>query len=174
MNSNEIYKNYLEALRERAELENKIENFIERWKNGDTTISNDTVQQTVDKGYQRLEELRKVEAKLHAEYMQQEQMEESKKNADISVQHNLGVRPTQYETNLGVLSSKASESHLIATEKSPEQIEQEKNQLLNTIKARVQSGEITLSEASKLVNDVNISYGFYVQDSEEKQSGMRR
>ncbi len=61
MTSNEIYKNYLKALGERTVLENKIEDFIEKWKNGDTTISNATVQKTVDKGYERLEELKKIE-----------------------------------------------------------------------------------------------------------------
>ena len=61
MTSNEIYKNYLKALGERTVLENKIEDFIEKWKNGDTTISNATVQKTVNKGYERLEELKKIE-----------------------------------------------------------------------------------------------------------------
>lgn len=32
MTSNEIYKNYLKALGERTVLENKIEDFIEKWR----------------------------------------------------------------------------------------------------------------------------------------------
>lgn len=39
MNRNEIYKEYLKALNERVELETKIEDFVEKWKNGETSLS---------------------------------------------------------------------------------------------------------------------------------------
>lgn len=172
MNSNELYRNYLAAEKERIELENKIEEYIEKWKNGETVLSSELVQEAVDKGYIRLEELKKIETKLHLEYMQQEQKEENKRRTDISVEHNFGIRPTDINITGGVLSSNASESHLIAETKSPEQLEQEKNQLLANIKSRVQKGELSLAEASKLANDVNNSYGFY--SNEEKSTGIHR
>lgn len=172
MNSNEIYRKYLEAEKERIALENKIEEYIEKWKNGETVLSNELVQDAVDKGYIRLEELKKTEERIHLEFIQQEKKEENKQNADISIRHNLGVSPTDINITGGILASKASESHLIADTKSPEQLEQEKNQLLATIKSRVQSGELSLAEASKLANDVNISYEFY--SNEEKSTGMHR
>ena len=94
MNSNEIYKNYLNTFNERTVLENRIENLIERWKNKKTTMNNETIQQTIDKGYKRLEELKKSEEKLHTEYMIQVQKEKEKNFADISIQHNLEKKST--------------------------------------------------------------------------------
>ncbi len=176
MTSNEIYKNYLKALGERTVLENKIEDFIEKWKNGDTTISNATVQKTVDKGYERLEELKKIEEELHTEHIAQVQKEKDKKSADINVQHNLGVRPTDTEIIDGVLSSNANASYLIGQQKTPEQLESERIALLNDIKSRVMNHEISLAEASKLTNDVNTAYGFYNNQSEEmlNNNGMHK
>ena len=172
MNSNELYQKYLEAEKERFELENKIESYVEKWKNGETALSNQTIQQAMEKGYERLEGLKRTEAQLHNEYIQQEQKEEAKRGADISVQHNLGIHSDNMNIVGGVLSSNASKSHLIAESKAPGQLEQERQQLLASVKAKVQSGEISLSEASKLVNDVNTSYDFY--SSEEKSIGMKR
>ena len=172
MNSNELYQKYLEAEKERFELENKIESYVEKWKNGETALSNQTIQQAMEKGYERLEGLKRTEAQLHNEYIQQEQKEEAKRGADISVQHNLGIHSDNMNIVGGVLSSNASKSHLIAESKAPGQLEQERQQLLASVKAKVQSGEISLSEASKLVNDVNTSYDFY--SSKEKSSGMKR
>lgn len=172
MNSNKLYQKYLEAQKERFDLENKIENYVKEWKNGKTVLSNDLIQQAMEKGYERLEGFKKIEEQLYNEYKQQEQREEKKKSADISVQHNLGVRPTDMNIIGGVLSSNASESHLIAETKSPEQLEQERQQLLANVKIKVQSGEISLAEASKLVNAVDSSYDFY--SNEEKSNGMKR
>lgn len=172
MNSNELYQKYLVAEKERFEFESKIESFVEKWKNGEITFSNQSVQQAMEKGYERLEGLKRIEEQLHNEYIQQEQREEAKRNADISVKHNLGIRPDNMEIVGGVLSSNASESHLIAEEKSSGQLEQERQRLLVTVKLKVQSGEISLVEASKLVSDINTSYDFY--SSEEKGRGMKR
>ena len=40
MDRNEIYKEYLKSLNERIELESKIKDFVEKWKNGETFLSN--------------------------------------------------------------------------------------------------------------------------------------
>lgn len=172
MNSNELYRKYLEAEKERIALENKIEKYIEKWKNGETALSYEVVQDAVDKGYIRLEELKKTEERIHLEFIEQQKREENKRNADISIEHNLGVRPTDINITGGILSSNASESHLIAATKSSAQLEQEKNQLLANIKLKVQSGELSLAEASKLANDVNNSYGYY--SDEEKSTKICR
>ena len=54
MNSNELYQKYLDAEKERFELENKIESYVEKWKNGETVLSNQAIQQAMEKGYERL------------------------------------------------------------------------------------------------------------------------
>ena len=39
MFSMELYKKYIEATNERYALENKINEYIEKWKNGETVLS---------------------------------------------------------------------------------------------------------------------------------------
>lgn len=174
MSSRELYQKYLEAEKERFELENKIDVFVQKWANGETTLSTKLVEETVNKGYDRLEDLKQLESQLHTEYMNQDKKEEEKSHADISVRHNLGVMPSQTEITGGVLSSNANESHLVGQQKTPEQLEQEKNYLLSQIKNKVMNKEISLADASKLTADVNNSYGFYESPIERKSDGMNR
>lgn len=174
MSSKEIYQKYLEALKERFELESKIDVFVQKWADGETTLSTKLIEDAVDKGYARLESLKQTENQLHAEFISQDKKETDKRHADISVQHNLGVLPSQTEISGGVISSKASESHLVGQQKTLEQLEQEKNTLLAQIKNKVMNKEISLADASKLTVDVNTAYGFYESPSEEKSDGMNR
>lgn len=174
MNRNEIYKEYLKTLNERIELESKIENFVEKWKNGETSLSNESIQQTMEKGYERLEALKKQVESLEKSLSLYDQKENDKKVADISVQHHLGERPTNMNIVGGILSSNANESHLVAEQKSPEQLEQEKNQMLANIKSKVQNGEISLAEASKLTHDVNIAFGYYDEQTDTNTNSIHR
>lgn len=174
MNRNEIYKEYLKALKERVELESKIEDFVEKWKNGETSLSNELIQQTMEKGYERLETLKKQVESLESSLNLYDQKENDKKMADISVQHYLGERPTNMNIVGGVLSSNANESHLVAEQKSLEQLEQEKNQMLSNIKLKVQSGEISLAEASKLTHDVNTAFGYYDEPTKTNTTDIHR
>lgn len=174
MNRNDIYKEYLKALNERVELESKIEDFVEKWKNGETSLSNESIQQTMEKGYERLNALKKQVESLELSLSLYDQKENDKKMADISVQHRLGERPTNMNVVGGVLSSNANESHLVAETKSPEQLEQEKNQLLANIKLKVQSGEISLAEASKITHDVNTAFSYYDEPTETNTNGIHR
>lgn len=168
MTSKELYKKYLETLNERHTLENKISAFIEKWKNGEAPLSTKSVEETIDKGYERLENLKQLEQKLYQELISMEKSEKEKRYADISLKSKLGKAPSNITIVDGVLSSNANESHLIAEEKTTEQLEQEKNQMLTSIKLKIQSGELTFAEASKLVNNINTSYGFYDRQNIEK------
>lgn len=174
MNRNEIYKEYLKMLNERVELEAKIEDFVEKWKNGETSLSNESIQQAMEKGYERLESLKKQVESLEASLNLYDQKENDKNSADISVQYHLGERPTNMKIVGGVLSSAADESHLVAEPKSSEQLEQEKNQMLSNIKSKAQSGEISLAEASKLTHDVNTAFGYYDEPTETNTNGIHR
>lgn len=49
MTRNEIYKEYLKTLNERIELESKIEAFVEKWQNGEISLSNELIQQAMEK-----------------------------------------------------------------------------------------------------------------------------
>ena len=128
----------------------------------------------MEKGYQRLEDLRKTEEKLHTEYVVQDQKDEEKRFADMSVEYKLGEKPTDMNIVGGGLSSSANESYLIAERKSPEQLEEEKNQMLAQIKSKVRNGEMSLAEASKLTRDVNISFSYYDESTEISTNGIHR
>ena len=60
MFSSELYKKYIEVANERYSLENKINDYIEKWKNGETVLSTKSVEQAIEKGYERLEDLKKI------------------------------------------------------------------------------------------------------------------
>lgn len=174
MNRNDIYKEYIKALNERIELESKIENFVEKWKNGETFFSNKSIQQTMEKGYERLDALKKQVESLEISLSMYDQKENDKKIADISIQHHLGKRPTNMNIVGGILSSNANESHLIAETKSFEQLEQEKNQLLANVESKVQSGEISLAKASKLIEDINTAYNYYNEPTETNTNNIHK
>lgn len=167
MNSNEIYNNYLKVLQERTKLENKIASFVEKYQSGAKNMSNETFQQTVNKGYERLDILKKREESLHTQYLQQQQKEQDKYSSDIMVGNNLGINPSDTKIIGGVLSSNANESQLIGRHKTKLELENEKKQLLSDIKFRTMNHRISLAEASKLTNAVNTSYDFYDNSSED-------
>lgn len=168
----ELYKQYLDAAKKRYEQEVKIEIFIEKWKKGEIILSEASVQQAMEKAYERLENFKKKEEQLHNDFMNHELREDEKRSSDIAIQYLLGIQPTDVKIVDGVLSSKAGESRLIAEKKSPEQLESEKQELLTKLKEKVLRGEISLTLASKLTNDINNSYDFYSCD--EKSSGMKK
>ena len=59
----------------------------------------------------------------------------------------------------GVLSSNASESHLIGRDKTAEELEIDKQVALTTLRERIAKKEISLAEASQLKNDIESYYG---------------
>lgn len=87
MTRNEIYKEYLKTLNERIELESKIEAFVEKWQNGEISLSNELIQQAMEKGYDRLEALKKQIENFEYSLNLHDKLEKDKKMADISVNH---------------------------------------------------------------------------------------
>ena len=69
MFSSELYKKYIEVANERYSLENKINDYIEKWKNGETVLSTKSVEQAIEKGYERLEDLKKIEESIHQDFV---------------------------------------------------------------------------------------------------------
>ena len=93
-------------------------------------------------------------------------LEEQKQAADIGIRSTLGQAPTNMSIVDGVISSNASESHLIAEKKSDEQMASEKRQMLSELKEKVRNGEITLAQASELSAKINSSFDFYGKEEE--------
>ena len=169
MFSSELYKKYIEARNKRYDLENKINDYIEKWKNGETVLSTKSIELAVEKGYERLEDLKKIEESIRQDFDQMSALEEQKKAADIGIRSKLGRAPDNMNIVGGVLSSNASESHLIAEKKSDEQMASEKLQMLSELKEKVKNGEISLAQASELSAKINSSFDFY--GKEEKIQG---
>ncbi|MBE6140242.1 MAG: hypothetical protein E7172_01755 [Firmicutes bacterium] len=74
----------------------------------------------------------------------------------------------------GVLSSNANESHLTGRNKTPEELEDERTQLLASVREKAMKKEISLAEASKLAQNINIAYGSSSYEQENTQGGMKR
>ena len=158
MKSKELYQEYNKIFNERVNLENKINEFIKKWQEGNNTLSTKEVENIVEKGYERLESLKKQEEELHEAYQKQEEQEKNIQSSSISIKHHLNTRPTTLNITDGVLSSDASKSHLTANSKTEEELHKDKENLLNTLKEKVIKGEISKETASKLIADINTIY----------------
>ena len=168
MFSDELYKKYMESLNERYALENKINEHIEKWKKGETILSAKQVEKAIEKGYERLADLKEIEKSFHDDLNQMSSLEEQKRSADIGIRDVFGKAPTDMNIVGGVLSSDASQSHLVAEKKTEEQMNLEKEQMLNDLKEKVRNGEITLQQASLLSSNINTSFDFYDKQEEIK------
>lgn len=166
MFSSELYRKYIESTKERYDLENKINEYIEKWKNGETILSTEQVEKIIEKGYERLEELKKIEESIHQDFVQMSSLEVQKNSADIGIRTVFGQSPTNINITGGVLSSNASESHLIAEKKTDEQMNLEKQQMLDKLKEKVKNREITLAQASELSAKINLSFDYYGKEEE--------
>lgn len=166
MTSKELYDKYNKAFNERIELENSINDYIEKWKNGELVLSTELVEKALEEAEQRLEELKKTEEELHNEFMRLTVLEEQKAKADVSIGYKLGEKPTEMNITGGVLAPNASDSHLTAEYKTPEQLNSDKEHYETVLREKVRNGEISLEQASKVLNDIDKSYGFYAERDE--------
>ena len=73
MEKEELYEKYLVALKERLILEKKLGEMINKWVNGDPTLNAIVVEDLLDKGYQRLDELKAIEQELLSLYNEQDE-----------------------------------------------------------------------------------------------------
>ena len=69
MKSQEINESYMKAFSERWEKKKKIEDLMKRWVQGEITLSSTSIQIAVDKGYERLDNLKQIEEMLHQDYL---------------------------------------------------------------------------------------------------------
>ena len=96
-------------------------------------------------------------------------------DAKVSVKNQFGTSPDDIIITGGVLSANANESHLTGRQKTAEELEFERTKLLASIREKAMKKEISLAEASKLSQDVNMAYGVNTEVVQENtQGGMRR
>lgn len=175
MTKEELLKKCDELITAYADKEAKLEAYIQRWLDGDSTLSNESIQQLVDTVTQQIEKLKAAAKQAFDEYtrLNKEEMlqKEGLVNVKRSVKSQFDVNPDEMVITGGVLSSNASESHLTMRNKNPEELEVDRQHALAEIRTRVANKEISLAEASKLKNDVNLAYG-YGEQIQEMSNGM--
>lgn len=177
MTKEELLKKWDELTTAYTDKEVKLEAYVQRWLDGDSALSNESIQQLVDTVTQQIEELKSAAKQTIDEYtrLSKEEMlqKEGLVSAKRTVKSQFGVSPDEMVITSGVLSSNASESHLIGRNKTPEELEADRQYALAEIRTRVANKEISLAEASKLKNDVNLTYG-YGKSIQEMSNGIYR
>lgn len=152
----------------------KLESFIQKWLNGETQMSNESVQQLVNKTTEQIEQLKTQSEQLFTEYRRVAQEEEMRKNAVIAVRHNFNTSPDEIIITGGVLASNASESHLEGRVKTSEELELEKQQLLAQVRTKVVNKQISLAQASQMAQQINIAYGTNQNLDQDNVHSMKR
>lgn len=166
---------YCELLDQANEKEAKLEAFVQKWLDGEYGLSSENMEQTIiqinDQTSQIRAEAEKYKMKFDRiskeEKLEKERLESSK-SAQMRLRHQLGVEADKMVITDGVLSSNASESHLIGREKTPEEIELDKQIALSTLREKVAKKEITLAQASQLKNDISNYYGINNEMSSDR------
>jgi len=175
MSTLDLLNKYAELTEAWMDKQAKLDKYIEEWLDGKTQMSSEGVEQLVESANIQIKNLQQQAEQVMAQYLNVTKEETLRKNGVRSVRYNLGTSPDELVINGGILSSNAKDSYLTGRQKTPEELELERNKLLADIKSKVMSKEITLAEASKLTQDVNIAYGVNTQDeNENSQGGMKR
>lgn len=162
MSKDELLNKYSEIIDAINEKEAKLEGYVNKWLNGESTLSSNSVESLIDTVNQQLEQMRKeAETYLNEfykiseeEHLKEQQLFSSK----IALKSKLDIDVDTMVITGGVLSSNASESHLIGREKTAEEIELDKQIALATLREKVAKKEIPLAEASKLKNNIEMAY----------------
>ena len=156
------------------EKESILEDYIDRWLKGEVQKTDVEIQDLYDRATEQIDQLKAEARKAQEEYIKAVKEEAMRKSALISVKHNFGVSPDEFVITGGVLSSNAEESHLIGRQKSHAELALEREQLLGEIRSRVMRKEMSLADASKLANDVNIAYGINMEQIQENTEGVMK
>ena len=154
--------------------EAKLENFVQRWLDGEIQMSAESIQKLVDTTTLQIEQLKIQAAEVHSEYMRVTQEEAMRKHAVRTVRYNFGVSPDEIIITGGVLSSNADESHLIGKSKTPEELEEEGKLLLAIVKEKAMKKETTLARASELSRSIKIAYASESDEHKNTRSGMKK
>lgn len=159
MTKEELLKNYQRATEEADLIDRELTSLLNDWSILRQTHSDETIQSKVDILITEVESKRKEAASYYARYAELQKLEKDKQeNALNNVVETFNTNPNEITITDGVLSSNANESHLIGTKKTNEELEEEKQALLNNLSKKVMNKEISLAEASKLVSDINTVY----------------
>lgn len=177
MEKNELLNKWNELTNTWTDKEAKLESFIQKWLDDDSILSNESVQHVVDTTTEQIEQLKTMANEAinsytkicHDDALREERLKVAKSN----VRKEFQTSPDELIINGGILSSNASETHLIGRQKTEEELEQERQSLIAEIRSRVANKQLTLAEASKLKDNVNCSYN-YSQQNQDMENNKQR
>ncbi len=166
MDKFEYINKYCELTQQANEKEAKLESYVQKWLSGESVLSSDTMEQTIVTVNDQVSKIRTEAEKYKSEFdriskeeqLQQEQLESSK-SAERRLKFQLGVDTSKMVITGGILSSNANESHLTGRDKTPEELEIDRQIALTTLREKVVKKEVSLAEASQLKNDIENYYG---------------
>ena len=166
MDKFEYINKYCELIQQANEKEAKLESYVQKWLSGESVLSSDTLEQTITTVNDQISQIRTEAEKYKSEFdrvskeeqLQQEQLESSK-TAEMRLKFQLGVDTGKMVITGGILSSNANESHLTGRDKTPEELEIDRQIALTTLREKVAKKEVSLAEASQLKNDIENYYG---------------
>ena len=177
MTKDELLKKYEELVTLYTDKEVKLEAYVQRWLDGNASLSSSAIEQLITTTNNQIEQLKSEAQATISEYqrLKKESLlrEQGLMTAKRKVKEQLGISPDEIIITGGVLSSNASDSHLIGREKTLEELEEERQLALAEIRSRVATKQITLAEASKLKSELNLAYG-YLEQNQEANSNMHR
>lgn len=166
MDKFEYINKYCELIQQANEKEAKLESYVQKWLSGESVLSSDTLEQTITTVNDQISQIRTEAEKYKSEFdriskeeqLQQEQLESSK-SAEMRLRFQLGVDTGKMVITGGILSSNANESHLTGRDKTPEELEIDRQIALTALREKVAKKEVSLAEASQLKNDIENYYG---------------
>ena len=132
---------------------------------------NDAIDEKIKEIYSKIKELENTLKEVNKVIFDIEKTNADKKKLDeiwirdsrTNVMRVLGIDPDALVITGGVLSPNASESHELGHLKTKEELEVELEWALNEIKRKRMANELSLSEASKLKNDVELVYNSKIE-----------
>ena len=166
MSSSELYNKLCETSEMTFSLQNRLDEYIEKYQKGELVLSDAQVEQIIEKSEKRIADLLDLVTNIRKDMNEMYRLEKKKAADDNVLRSRMGEAPTNLKEIGAVISSNADESHLIMEKKSAEQLENEKFQMLSDLREKVKNGEISLAEASNLNSRINSSYNFYNQEEE--------
>ena len=143
----DAFEKAIEIWDKRCDKKAELEDLVQKWISNVSELSDEELEQQIDKTNAELDELNKLYKLADEEYRTNREKEAMLKRSLLSVSMNLGTNPEEIVITGGVLSSNASESHLIGRPKTLEELESEKEQALALIREKIVNKEITLAQA---------------------------
>lgn len=166
MDKYEYYNKYCDLLKQAEEKEAKLEVLIQKWLAGEGDVNSNIMNRLITSVDEQITKIRDEAQNCKLEYeriFKEEQLLEQKetyaKESEMRLRYQLGLEISKMVIEGGILSSNSSESQLLGRDKTPEELEMDKEIAMNVLREKVSKKEIDLAQASQLQSDIEAYYG---------------